>query len=319
MGMWPQILLILAGLFLLQRGASWFVEGSSGLARRLKVSELAIGLTIVAFGTSAPELIVNTLAAWNYRYDIVLGNIIGSNSFNLFIILSVAGLIIPLNVQSPTAWKEIPFSFLAIVVLFLVANDNLLVGKEVSVISRLDGLLLLGCFLLFIFYVWKQLRKDRDVVAGKKVEWRNGKIVLFMLLGLAGLVIGGKLVLDHAVKLATQLGMSERLIGLTIVAAGTSLPELATSVVAALKRSSDIAVGNIIGSNIFNIFFILGVSAVVRPLPYTEGFNVDLMVLAAGTLLLFLSMYTGQKLRIDRWEAFVLFSAYLLYFFWVVL
>jgi len=281
------------------------------------MGELAIGLTIVAFGTSAPELVVNSFASWKGNHEIVLGNIIGSNSFNLFIILSITGLIVPMRIQSSTAWKEIPISFIAIVVLFAVANDTFLYNREVSVITRIDGMVLLGCFLLFLLYVVSQLKQER-VNHGEPGETQRemplGRLVLLMVGGLAGLIIGGKLLLDHSVKLAIQLGMSERMIGLTIVAAGTSLPELATSVVAALRRNNDIAVGNIIGSNIFNLFFILGLSAVIRPLPYITGFNIDLGVLASGTLILFLAMYTGRKLQIDRWEAFVLLALYTGYF-----
>jgi cation:H+ antiporter len=317
--MWYLILMIAIGLVLLQQGAGWFVEGSAGLARRFHISELAIGLTIVAFGTSAPELVVNTVASLNGNPDIVLGNIIGSNSFNLFIILSVAGLIIPLRVKSGTAWREIPFSFAALVILFLVANDALLFKRTESAITRLDGLILLICFLLFMAYILTQLKKDPVILGINHRDLPKWKLALLIVAGLAGLVAGGRLVLDHAVKLATQLGMSEKMIGLTIVAAGTSLPELATSLVAALKRSNDIAVGNIIGSNIFNIFFILGISAIVRPLPYQTGFNLDVAVLGGGNALLLLAMYTGKKLTIDRWEAFIMITLYMMYFVFILM
>ena len=316
--MWIWILLVIIGLVLLKQGASWFVEGSAGLARKFHISELAIGLTVVAFGTSAPELVVNSIAAWSGNTDIVLGNILGSNSFNLFLILSIAGLIIPLKVTSTSAWREIPFSFAALAVFFLMANDILLYGKPDSVISRIDGSILLLCFTLFMIYIFTQLRKERTASKESHHEVVNWKVALYMLAGLAGLVAGGKLVLDNAVKLATQLGMSERMIGLTIVAAGTSLPELATTLVAAIKRNNDIAVGNIIGSNIFNLLFILGTSAVIRPIPYAPGFNLDVAVLGGGTLLLMLAMYTGRKLTIDRWEAFVLLFTYLAYFVWMI-
>jgi cation:H+ antiporter len=311
--MWLLILLIIAGLALLKFGADWFVEGSSGLARRLQVSELAIGLTIVAFGTSAPELVVNSFSSLKGNHDIVFGNIIGSNSFNLFVILSIVGLITPIKVQSSTAWREIPFSMIALIIFFLVVNDQFLLQRESSLLSRFDGIIMLGCFSLFIYYAFRQLRFDSAEPADVKRTLSNWRIAIFIFAGLAGLVVGGKLVLDNAIKLATQLGLSEKIIGLTIVAAGTSLPELATSIVAAIKRNHDIAVGNIIGSNIFNILFILPVSTMIRPLKFNPGFNIDIAFIAGGTLLLFIAMYTGKKKEIDRWEAFVLLTCYIAY------
>ncbi len=316
--MWQNIFLIISGLVLLQQGASLFVKGSSGLARKYHISELAIGLTIVAFGTSSPELVVNSFAAFQGKDEIVFGNIIGSNNFNLFIILGIVGLIAPMRVQSSTAWKEIPFSFLAILLLFLLLNDQLIFQREISRLSRFDGIILISSFVLFLVYVYMQLRHDTSPEQTELVYYKNRKIVVLIIFGLAGLVVGGKLVLDNAVTLAMELGMSERLIGLTIVAAGTSLPELATSIVAAVKRNHDIAVGNIIGSNIFNILFILPISSFISPLSFDTGFNIDLGLLSAGTLVLFIAMYTGRKMQIDRWEAFVLFAAYTTYIFLMI-
>lgn len=311
--MWIFILLIILGIILLKFGADWFVQGSSDLARKLHVSELAIGLTIVSFGTSAPELMVNGFASLNGNPDIVFGNIIGSNCFNLFIILSVIGLIMPVKMQSSTAWKEIPFSMLALLVLFFLVNDRFFFHQASSRLSRADGLIMLAGFSWFLFYAFRQLRQDTLTNDPVKHPAGNLRIVLLMVAGLAGLAAGGKLVLDNAVKLATLLGLSEKVIGLTIVAVGTSLPELATSIVAAMKKNLDIAVGNIIGSNIFNILFILSFSAILKPLPYNAGFNLDIALLAGGTLVLFLAMYTGKKKQIDRWEAFVLFAGYIAY------
>ncbi len=315
--MWIPILLIIAGLFLLKQGATWFVSGSSDLARILKVSELAIGLTVVAVGTSAPELVVNIFASSKGSYDIITGNIIGSNIFNLFVILSIVALIGPIKVQSSTAWREIPFSFAALVIMFLLVNDHLFSAKEVTRLSRMDAMLMLGCFFLFIFYTFRQLKQDPEAtfLENNKGLW---KMLIFILSGLAALIIGGKLVLDNSVELATRLGMSEKIIGLTIVAAGTSLPELATSLVAALKRNNDIAVGNIIGSNIFNILFILPVGSLINPLKYNLSFNKDLVFMSAGTLVLFLAMYTGTRKQIDRWEAIILFASFFVYLFFTI-
>lgn len=305
-----QILLLTLGFGFLIKGADWLVDGGSVLARKYNISELAIGLTIVAFGTSMPELVVNTFAAFQSHSDIVFGNIIGSNIFNLFAILGIAGLISPLIVQSSTVWKEIPLSFLATLVLFLISNS---IFSENEIISRIEGIVLVVFFFLFLYYVFLQLKSENIPMDINRKELPNFKIWLFILLGLAFLIIGGRFVVVNSVKIATTLGISETIIGLTIVAAGTSLPELATSVVAAYKRNNDIAVGNIIGSNIFNIFFILGTSALINPVDYNIKFNYDLYVLGAGTMLLFLAMFSGKKKKLDRWEAGALLLIYIGY------
>lgn len=305
-----QIVFLFLGLGLLIKGADWLVEGASTVAKKKQISDLAIGLTIVAFGTSAPELVVNVIASVQNHQDIVFGNIIGSNNFNLFFILGIAGLITPLVVQSSTAVKEIPISFIAAILLFILANAFL---TETAVLSRLDGVILLIFFTGFLYYVYKQLKREPEKNEVKELKLSNTKIWGLIILGLAGLVIGGRLVVTSAVDMATAMGVSEKLIGLTIIAAGTSLPELATTVVAALKKNSDIAVGNIIGSNIFNIFFILGVSAVVRPIPFDEIFNTDLYLLFAGTAVLFMFMYSSGKMKLDRWEAAVLLAVFIAY------
>ncbi|GMQ28686.1 calcium/sodium antiporter [Algoriphagus confluentis] len=306
-----QIILLIVGLVLLVKGADWLVDGASVLAKKKKVSDLAIGLTIVAFGTSAPELVVNVVAASGNYPDIVFGNVIGSNNFNLFVILGISGLIIPLSVQSSTVWKEIPFSLLAAIGLFFLVNNFFL--SESPLLSRLDGLILLVCFAGFLYYVATQLKSDPQTEQVEAKDYSNMKIWALIAVGLAGLVGGGKLVVDNAVSMAQSLGVSEKIIGLTIVAAGTSLPELATSVVAAMRKNADIAIGNIVGSNIFNIFLILGVSALIRPLEFNVSFNTDLYILGAGTVFLFFAMFTGKRHKLDRWEALVLLSSYLLY------
>ncbi|MBT8188756.1 MAG: calcium/sodium antiporter [Croceitalea sp.] len=309
--MWWQLLLLIIGLLLLIKGAGWLVDGASALAKRYHVSDLAIGLTVVAFGTSAPELVVNSIASFQNHQDIVFGNVIGSNNFNLFIILGIAGLITPLTVQSSSVWKEIPLSFIAIIILFVLTNDYLY--PESHVLSRFDGILLLFLFSGFLYYVYKRLKTDEAEPEAIIKAYSTFKIFTFISIGLLGLVFGGRLVVTNAVAMATSLGMSEKVIGLTIIAAGTSLPELATSVVAALKKNNDIAVGNIIGSNIFNIFFILGVSSVINPIPYDTVFNIDLFILAGGTVFLFVAMFTGQRKKLDRWEALLLLGGYLVY------
>lgn len=302
------------GLILLIKGADWLVEGATILAKKFNVSDLAIGLTIVAFGTSAPELVVNVMGSIEGHHEIVFANVIGSNNFNLLVILGISGLITPLVVQSSTVWKEIPFSLFAAVVLFFLANDLWLPGSYT--VSRFDGFIFLAFFVGFLFYVYKQLSSDPSEIQTENKSYTQLKIWGFIIVGLAGLVLGGRLVVNNAIQIATVLGVSEKIIGLTIIAAGTSLPELATSIVAAMRKNVDIAVGNIIGSNIFNIFLILGISAVVKPIEYNPSFNSELYLLAGGTLFLFIRMFTGEKRKLDRWEAgvlLILFIAYTMY------
>jgi len=305
------VVILLIGFVILIKGADWLVSGASALAKKKNVSDLAIGLTVVAFGTSAPEMVVNVLASFQGLQDIAFGNIIGSNNFNLFVILGITGLIAPLSVQSSTVWREIPISFIAVVLLFFLANNFFLSGQPG--LSRIDGLILLVIFGLFLLYVYKQLKVDPQIDLDSHTKYTTLTIWGLILIGLAGLVVGGRLVVDSAVKLAQEWGISQKVIGLTIVAAGTSLPELATSVVAMIKKNKDIAVGNIIGSNIFNIFFILGISAVIRPLQFDRAFNGDMYFLALGTIVLFAVMFTGGRKRLDRWEAALLLAVYTAY------
>ncbi len=295
-------------------GANWLVDGASSLAKKHNVSDLVIGLTIVAFGTSAPELVVNSIASVQGYSDIVLGNVIGSNNFNLFIILGIAGLIYPIQVQSSTAWKEIPISLIAALLVLLFAN-NYFTGSSIFIISRIDGLLLLFSFGAFLYYVFSQMKKEKNNTSesNQSVTTSNVKIWSLIIVGLAGLILGGKFVVENSVKIASQLGVSEKIIGLTIVAAGTSLPELVTSVVAALKKNSDIAIGNVIGSNIFNLFLILSISSFIHPIDFNPNFNTDLLILITGTLLLFIAMFTGIRKKLDRWEAALLLMLYLSY------
>ncbi|MBO3096973.1 calcium/sodium antiporter [Gelidibacter pelagius] len=302
--------LIIVGFVLLIKGADWMVSGSTLLAKKNKIPDLAIGLTIVAFGTSAPELVVNTVASYENHSDIVLGNVIGSNNFNLFMILGIVGLIFPIAVQSSTVWKEIPISFFAALVFLVLANGYLFSDFG---LSRIDGIILLLMFLLFLFYIYKQMKGDDSSSEAIEITASNYKIWGLIALGLIGLVIGGKLIVDNAVTITNDLGVSEKIIGLTIIAAGTSLPELMTSVVAAMKKNSDIAIGNIIGSNIFNVFLILSVSSLVRPITFSSVFNTDIYLLLGGTLFLFVAMFTGKKKTLDRWEAGVLLLVFIGY------
>lgn len=310
------ILLIIFGFSSLIFGANWLVEGASALAKRYKVSNLVIGLTIVAFGTSAPEFVVNNIASMQGHADIVFGNIIGSNNFNLFIILGLSGLILPIKVQSSTAWKEIPISLFVTLLLLSLVNDFTFSGQ--TYMSTADGLILLFLFCLFLYYVFKQTTNEEQTTIAE--SQKSGKRIWgLIIIGLVGLILGGQLVVQNSIQVAHALHISEKIIGLTIVAAGTSLPELVTSVVAATKKNSDIAIGNVIGSNIFNILLILSVSSIIKPIAYNPKFNIDLFILIGGTIFLFTSMLTGEKKKIDRWEASILFGFYIGYTTYLVM
>ena len=298
--------LFLLGFVLLIKGADLLVDGATAIARRFNVSDLVIGLTVVAFGTSTPELFVNIVASARGNTEIAIGNILGSNISNVFLILGISSIIYPLSVSRGTVWKEIPFSLLAVIVLGLMANDRMLDGGGSSLLTRIDGLVLLAFFTIFLYYsfsIAKAIEGLDEHVPVKSTGFT--KSFLLVIAGLIGLSLGGKWIVDGAVTLAKSLGMSESLVGLTVVAVGTSLPELATSAMAAYKKNVEIAVGNVVGSNIFNIFFVLGISATIKPLPFQAKSNLDIAVVTVSSLLLFLFMFTGKKRSLDRWEGVV--------------
>ena len=311
-------LLLGVGFFILIKGADWLVGGASSLAKRYNVSELAIGLTVVAFGTSAPELVVNAVASYENHPDVVLGNVIGSNIFNLFFILGIAGVIYPLTVQRSTVFKEIPYSLFGGLLILLLANDVFTGRGEQNILSTMEGMILFFFFLLFLVYVFFTLKKEKGKVDEEIKIFAMPKTILFIVLGLLGLTFGGKLVVNNAIDIARALNLSEQLIGLTIMAAGTSLPELATSLVAATQKKSDLAVGNVIGSNIFNMFFVLAISTMINPIPYTTVFNIDIITFLVGTVVLFVAMFTGEKKMLDRWEALILLMFFMFYNMYLV-
>jgi len=312
-------LLFIAGFVLLIKGASFLVDGASAMARRLNVSDLVIGLTVVAFGTSTPELFVNVIASAKGNTGIAIGNVLGSNIANILLILGVSSVIHPLEVTKGTVWKEIPFSLLAALVLGVMANDQLIDQKNFSALSRIDGLILLSFFSIFMYYSYSIAGEIEGVKQHVQMEEKSTvKSLFFVGAGLAALALGGKWIVDGAVVIAKNFGMSESLIGLTIVAVGTSLPELATSATAAYRRNAEIAVGNVIGSNIFNIFFVLGISSIIKPLPFNLKDNLDIGAVILASLLLFLFMFTGKKRSLDRWEGaifLVLYAVYIIFLF----
>jgi cation:H+ antiporter len=302
-------LLLIVGFVILIKGADWLVNGSVSLAKHYHISELAIGLTIVSFGTSAPELVVNIISSVKGFNDVTMGNIVGSNLFNGMFILGISGVIFPLTVHVKTIWKEIPFSILAAFVLLILANFTFNTGGKES-LNRLDGLILLLFFFLFLVYIFINLRSKEESLESDFKVLKSGRSALLILVGLGLLVLGSRLVVDNAVKVARILGASEKLIGITIVSVGTSLPELVTSVVAAFRKKSDIAIGNIIGSNIFNIFLILGLSSLIAPIGYNKSFNTDIWVLVVSSVMLFTFMFSGKKHKLDRWESALLLLGY---------
>jgi cation:H+ antiporter len=307
------ITLLLVGFGVLIKGADFLVNGSSSLAKKMNVSNLAIGLTVVAFGTSTPELIVSTLAAVEGKNDASFGNIIGSNNFNLLFILGIAGLIYPLVVQRSTVKYEVPLSILAALVLYVLVNDSLLWGSSDNILSRIDSFILLLFFGAFMLYIVRTMKNNSDLDQDDVKILPTPLSILFVVLGLAMLIGGGKLVVDNAIEIAHHFGMSEKLIGLTILAAGTSLPELVTSCVAAYRKNTDIAIGNVIGSNIFNIFFILGITGLIQPLPYSTAMNFDIKILLISTAVLMVFMFTLNTRKLDRWEALILLLGYVTY------
>ncbi len=307
-------LLLFVGFVILIKGADFLVDGSASIAKKYNISNLAIGLTVVAFGTSTPELLVNIMSSVKGYNDAAFGNVIGSNILNLLFILGVSGLIYPLVVHRNTVSFEVPLSLIAVVVLFILVNDALLWGSGENNLSRMDGLILLVLFGIFMLYIARTMKNGLGDDEGTPVKLYSVWVsILFIVLGLALLVGGGSLVVDNAVAIAKHYGLSEKLIGLTILAAGTSLPELATSAVAAYRKNTDIAIGNVVGSCIFNIFLILGITGTIRSTPYNTIMNFDLYVLGASTVLLMIFMFTLNQRKLDRWEAFLMLIAYFAY------
>ena len=319
------IILLLVGFAILIKGANFLVDGAVLIAEKFRVSPLIIGLTIVAFGTSAPELAVNIVSALNpANSDIGLGNIVGSNIANIGLIVGIAALIAPLSVNKIVINREIPFMFLSGIVFLTLVSDRLLQNGETNALTVGDGVILLLFFVIFIYYLANSVLTERqnDLAEeySKEYAGRNQinlpRTIGMVILGLTGVIFGGKLVVDNAAELARAVGVSEILIGLTIVAIGTSLPEIATSLVAALKKEADIAVGNIVGSNIFNTFFVLGINAVISPVPFGDQWYVDTMVMILFAALLFVTSMTGKMIR--RGEGLTLLVGYVVYTIFII-
>jgi cation:H+ antiporter len=309
-------ILFVVGFVLLIKGADWLVSGSASVAKKYNISDLVIGLTIVSMGTSMPELIVNILASTSGASEIAIGNVVGSNIANILLILGVAAFIYPLTIKESTVMSQIPFSIIAILLVAFAANAPIFNPDYSLMISRLDGVVFILFFALFMVYIIKLAREGRaDMIeeAPDKVL-SMGKSILFILLGMVGLFLGGKWVVDGAIKIAEQFGLSQNLIGLTIVAIGTSLPELVTSAMAAYRKNTDIAVANVIGSNIFNLLWVLGISAMISPMKYDPVVNADIIVLLVATSLIIFSLMTGRaKNQIGKPTGIFFLACYIAY------
>lgn len=309
-------ILFVVGFVLLIKGADWLVSGSASVAKKYNISDLVIGLTIVSMGTSMPELIVNILASTSGASEIAIGNVVGSNIANILLILGVAAFIYPLTIKESTVMSQIPFSIIAILLVAFAANAPIFNPDYSLMISRLDGVVFILFFALFMVYIIKLAREGRaDMIeeAPDKIL-PMGKSILFILLGMVGLFLGGKWVVDGAIKIAEQFGLSQNLIGLTIVAIGTSLPELVTSAMAAYRKNTDIAVANVIGSNIFNLLWVLGISAMISPMKYDPVVNADIIVLLVATCLIIFSLMTGRaKNQIGKPTGIFFLACYIAY------
>ena len=315
--MLTNILYITGGFYFLIKGADALVSGASSIARKLGVSALVVGLSVVAFGTSAPELFVNLIATVNGSTEIAIGNVLGSNLANMLLILGICAMITRLTLKSTTIWKEIPFSLLAAVLVLVFGSDIWLDGGAMNIIGRVEGIAFLSFFVIFLFYIFG-LRTSSEHATEQIETFSTMKSIAYTLAGLVGLAVGGQFVVNGATGIALGFGVSSNLIALTVVALGTSLPELVTSVVAARKGHLDMAIGNIVGSNIFNILFVLGVSAVVIPLPFAGANLMDAAAVIVATLFLFIALFLGQKKSLGKIEGFALVSIYLVYMIFAV-
>lgn len=304
--------LLIIGLVALVFGGEILVRGASSLSKQYGISTLVIGLTVVAFGTSAPEFVVNMVAAFSGSTDIALGNIVGSNIVNILFILGICAILTNLKVQRSTTWKEIPFAVLAMIITLVFISDVYLDSATENILTRGEGLALIGFFAIFMYYIVELAKKGGD--EGEVVVlYSKTNSVLLVVAGLVALFFGGKIFVEQAVIIAKLFGMSETFIGLTIVAIGTSLPEFITSFIAARKGQADLAVGNIVGSNIFNVFWILGLTAVITPVVVPAGFFIDGLVGIGAALLLFIFMFLGKKHELVAWKGWVFLLLYVLY------
>ena len=314
--MFLQVIILIIGFIVLIKGADIFVDGASSIALNLKLSKMLIGLTIVAFGTSAPEFAVSVKSILSGNADMLLGNVIGSNILNILLIIGICSLIHPIYVKSNTVKKEIPIVMLISGLLFFLVKDDLFI-KNINEISRNDGFIILLFFTIFIYYLISIMRNNKNDDE-EMAKFGIGKSILFTIFGIVCIVIGSNVVVDSASKIATMLGVSQRMIALTVVAFGTSLPELVTSVVSIRKGEQEILVGNIVGSNIFNIGVVLGIPVALFGGIPAIGFNlIDLVVMIIAAILLF--MFSFKDRKIDKFEGVIMLIIFIIYYTFVII
>ena len=321
-GWWVAAICIVVGFVALVKGADWLVDGASAIAKRFGISDLVIGLTVVAFGTSMPEFVVNMVSVAEGSTDLAITNILGSNIINTFVILGLTALVYPIVSQKRSRDFDIPMSIIAGVLVLIFVAVQLPFGEAGKGIGHLGGGVLLAFFCYFLYNTFRNAKEGVKELKSEGVkELTIQRAIGLIIGGLVGLVVGGELIVKSAVDLATRMGVSEAIIGLTIVALGTSLPELATSVIAAAKHNSDIAIGNVFGSNIFNVFFVLGTSAAIHPLPAYEGIELDACMAAMGSIIVWLAVKTDKDRKVQRWAGallLIVYGGYLAYRLWTV-
>lgn len=309
-GLWVAIVFIIFGFIALVKGADWLVDGASAIAKQFGISDLIIGLTVVAFGTSMPEFVVNMVSVAQGSTDLAITNILGSNIINTFVILGLTALVYPIVSQKRARDFDIPLSIIAGLVVLVFVAIQLPFGETEQGIGRIGGIVLLLMFCFFLYNTFIHSKEHPEDVETEVKQMPTRRAVALILVGFIGLIVGGELIVKSAVDIATRMGVSEAVIGLTVVALGTSLPELATSVIAAAKHNSDIALGNVFGSNIFNVFFVLGVSATIRPLPAYEGIALDALMAAIGSIVVWMAVKTNRERKIQRWAGALLLLIY---------
>lgn len=313
-------LILLAGLLILIKSADLLVDGAVSMANRIGISPLVVGLTVVSFGTSLPELLVTLVAGLQNNADLAIANVVGSNIANVLLVLGIAAIIRPLPVKDSTVVSEIPFSLTAALLLGFLANAAIFAATPILSISRIDGAILLFFFLLFMIYVFKMSVEGNEVILEtSEQDLSNARTTIYLLLGIVGLYVGGDLVVRGAVSLAADMGVADALIGLTVVAIGTSMPELVASGVAAYRGQTDIAVGNVVGSNIFNILWVLGFTASFVELPFEAVSNMDLVMVVASSALILVSLVVSRTNSILRWHGVVYVALYCSYLGYVVM
>ena len=313
-GWWVAVVFIIVGFVALVKGADFLVDGASAIAKRFGISDLVIGLTVVAFGTSMPEFVVNMVSVAEGSTDLALTNILGSNIINTFVILGLTALVYPIASQKRSRDFDIPMSIIAGLFVLVFVAVQLPFGEEGRGVGRIGGAILLLLFCYFLYNTFRHAKDHPSEVPsdeGQSTKEISIRRALCLILGgLVGLIVGGELIVKSAVDLATRMGVSEAIIGLTIVALGTSLPELATSVIAAAKHNSDIALGNVFGSNIFNVFFVLATSSVIRPLPAYDGIELDALMAATGSIIVWMAVKTNHERKVQRWAGALLLLVY---------